>query len=93
MLEGVELSDEPEDIRIINMAFMAVGDLGLEDLLQRGVRIRIILTNPKNKALIQSRSVLRKDVPPGHYQQLIDSNISNWPSSQKQAMRENLNGD
>ncbi len=75
MLESVEVGDDSEDIRITNMAFMAIGDLGLEELLQRGVRIRILLTNPTNKALVEGRASLREDKPPEVYKQLILDNM------------------
>jgi hypothetical protein len=64
LLEKLERGDEQEDedLRIATTGFNAgVSELGLERLLNRHVRIRVIMVNPLNRPLLDARYLLRKD--------------------------------
>lgn len=53
---------EEEDLRIVTTGFNSgVSELDLEGLLRRNVRVRIVMMNPQNGALIDARYSLRKD--------------------------------
>jgi hypothetical protein len=57
---GAEAEDE--DLRIVMTAFSCgVADMGLEDLLAKNVRIKIVMLNPQNIPLITARHGLRLD--------------------------------
>ena len=76
MLETVEPGDGPEDIRIVNMAFDSVSELGLENLLLRGLRIRIVLTNPDHAPLLMAATLIRKgSISSEEQKNLIEDNI------------------
>jgi hypothetical protein len=52
---------EDDDLRIVTTQFIAVMELGLEELLDRGVRIKILMMNPKNRRLLEARFKIRSD--------------------------------
>jgi hypothetical protein len=55
---------EEEDLRIVTTGFNSgVSELDLEGLLRRNVRVKIVMMNPQNDALIDARYSLRKDRP------------------------------
>ena len=56
--------DEREDLRIVTTGFnQGVSELDLNGLLRRHVRVKILMMNPENEALIDSRYSLREDKP------------------------------
>jgi hypothetical protein len=63
LLKGVDHDDgKQEDLRIVTVAFSpSVQELHLDDILARGGRIKIVMTNPANSQLLEARHGLRKD--------------------------------
>lgn len=54
--------DKEEDLRVVTVAFSCgVQDLRLEDLLEKDVRIKIVMMNPGNTTLLEARHGLRTD--------------------------------
>jgi DNA-binding winged helix-turn-helix (wHTH) protein len=54
--------DGSEDLRIVTTVFnSSISELGLDALLQKRVRIKILMMNPENEPLMHARFSLRKD--------------------------------
>ena len=54
--------EDKEDLRIATVGFSSsMQDLALDRLLKKGARIRIIMMNPENDALMKARHALRTD--------------------------------
>jgi DNA-binding winged helix-turn-helix (wHTH) protein len=54
-------AEDSEDLRLVTTAFLSIHEMGFQHLLRRGVRIRIVLTNPENWPLLVARNAFRTD--------------------------------
>jgi len=57
-------ADQRADLRIVTTRALGVAQLKFETLLQKGLRIEILMLNPDNRALIDARYAARTDVSP-----------------------------
>ncbi len=67
LLSSVERGSgsETEDLRIVTTGFSCgVGELQLDGLIKKDVRVKILMMNPQNDALVQARYSLREDKTP-----------------------------
>jgi transcriptional regulator with XRE-family HTH domain len=77
LLHRVERNnDESEDVRIVTTAFSgSVTDLQLTDLLEKDIRIKILLMNPDNKLLMIARHGKRTDESPESAYEVVKGQI------------------
>ncbi len=62
LLSKVRRNDEDqEDLRVATTGFLSLQDLSFDELLRNHVRIRIVMMDPKNTALLKARCDLRQD--------------------------------